>query len=327
MAKLWRPAVSRPADLWQDAGVTVSLAKDPRFLAHDQGPGHPECPERLRAIERALEDLRAPHWITPRAATREELLSVHTPAYVDRLELVRGRSVDLDPDTRTSPGSVEAAFLAAGTTIDLAAQVATGAAPPGLALVRPPGHHALPGAAMGFCLLNNVAIAARALLDRGLAERVAIYDWDVHHGNGTQAMFYEDPRVFYASTHQWPFYPGTGGRDERGRGAGEGSTFNAPLPAGSGDELLLSVTQEALAPAIRNFAPDVILISAGFDPFVDDPLGGFTVTAWGFRELAARWRGLAEEVCGGRIAGVLEGGYDLRGLGACVRGLVDAWDT
>lgn len=307
--------------------MTVSLARDLRFLAHDQGPGHPECPERLRAIDRALSEIAAPQVIPSRAATSAELLAVHTAAYVDRLESVRGRAVDLDPDTRTSPGSVDAALLAAGTTVDLAVAVAAGQAPPGIALVRPPGHHALPDAAMGFCLINNVAVAARALLDRGLAERVAIYDWDVHHGNGTQAMFYEDPRVLYLSTHQWPFYPGTGSRAETGRGPGEGTTVNVPLPAGSGDPVLLAATQEVLAPIVRHFHPDLILISAGFDPYIDDPLGGFAVTAPGFRELAARWRDLAEELCGGRIAAVLEGGYDLHGLGACVRGLVDAWDT
>jgi acetoin utilization deacetylase AcuC-like enzyme len=315
--------------LWHnDGAVSVTIVKDQRFQAHDQGPGHPESPLRLAAIEETLGRMST-QWVelAPRDATREELLTVHTPAYLDELEAARGRTVRLDADTKTSPGSVDAAYLAAGSTIDLAKAVATKKAPPGIALVRPPGHHALPDRAMGFCLLNNVAIAARALINGGFAERIAIYDWDVHHGNGTQDMFYDDPRVLYMSTHQWPFYPGTGDNTELGAGKGLGATLNVPLPAGTGDQLMMDATNELLAPKVRNWKPDLILISAGFDPFVDDPLGGFRVTDDGFKELAQRWRALAEEVCDGKIAAVLEGGYDLRGLGACVRGLVEAWDT
>lgn len=180
---------------------------------------------------------------------------------------------------------------------------------------------------MGFCLLNNVAVAAASLLASGDAERVAIYDWDVHHGNGTQEMFYDDPRVLYLSTHQWPYYPGTGDRDERGRGAGEGATLNVPLPEGTGDAVMLEVTQQILIPKVRAFAPDVILISAGYDPFERDPVGGFSVTVEGFREIAARWRDAAEALSGGRIAAVLEGGYDVAGLGACVRATLEAWSS
>jgi acetoin utilization deacetylase AcuC-like enzyme len=304
----------------------VSIARDARFLEHDQGPGHPERPERLRAIDEALGEidleLRA---IAARPATRAELERVHAPRYLDQLEANRGKSAYLDPDTRTSPGSVDAAILAAGATVELFERVAKGQAPPGLALVRPPGHHATPDRAMGFCLLNNVAIGARALIAAGLAERVAIYDWDVHHGNGTQDAFYADPNVLYMSTHQWPYYPGTGARREEGRGPGEGTTLNVPLPEGTGDDILVAVTREVLIPKADAFGADLILMSAGFDPYEEDPLGGFRVTVEGFRTIAALWREYAEHRTGGRIAGVLEGGYHLEGLGASVRAVLEAW--
>lgn len=309
--------------------MPVSLLRDLRFRAHDQGREHPESPARLDAIDAALaaspslELLELP----AREATREEILAVHTPALLERLERARGARVRFDPDTATSAGSVDAALLAAGSTAELFSRVARGEAPPGMALPRPPGHHATPDRIMGFCLLNNAAIGARALLDAGLAERVVIYDWDVHHGNGTQDAFYEDPRVLYISTHQAPFYPGTGGRSERGRGAGEGTTLNVPLPAGTDDETLLALSREHLIPAARAFAPDFVVISAGFDPFEDDPLGGFAITTSGFRALAGLWRDFAEAHAKGKIAGVLEGGYDLPGLGACVREVLEAWDT
>jgi acetoin utilization deacetylase AcuC-like enzyme len=307
--------------------VAVSIVRDARFRAHEAGPGHPECPERLDAIDRALADSGLGLVEVPsRPAQPEELLRVHDPSLVQRLEGVRGRAVSLDPDTATSPGSVDAAFLAAGGTIDLALQIARKEAPPGMALVRPPGHHATRDRAMGFCLLNNVAIATAALRATGLASRVAIYDWDVHHGNGTEAIFYEDPEVLYLSTHQWPQYPGTGARSHTGRGKGEGATVNVPLPAGTDDETLLAVTDQILAPKVRAFRPDMILISAGFDPYEQDPIGGFQITVGGFKALAERWRDLAGELCEGKIAATLEGGYHLEGLGASVRAVLEAWD-
>lgn len=308
--------------------MTVSVVRDPIYAAHDPGAGHPESPARVRAIDAALRasDL-ALHEIPARPATREELARVHTPAYLDQLHALRGRSASLDPDTHLSPRSVDAALAAAGGTIELVRAVARGEAPPGLALVRPPGHHALGDRAMGFCLINNVAVAAQALRAEGLAERIAIYDFDVHHGNGTEAIFYGDPNVLYCSTHQWPFYPGTGARDDTGRGRGEGATLNVPLPEGTGDARMIEVTLDVLGPRLVDFAPDLILISAGFDPYEDDPLGGFQVTVSGFRELALRWRDLAERLTGGKIAGVLEGGYDLDGLGASVTALLEAWST
>jgi len=309
--------------------MPVSIIHDPRFAEHNPGRHHPECPERYLSISRALaeaEDMQL-HEMSARPAEHREVVPVHHSELLERLEAARGRHAMLDPDTNTSPTSVDAAYLAAGAAIDLATAVAEAKAPPGLALVRPPGHHAMPGKSMGFCLMNNVAAAAQSLLERGLAGRVAIYDWDVHHGNGTQAIFYDDPRVLYMSTHQWPFYPGTGAASETGRADGVGSTVNQPLPEGSGDAELIAVSRQILMPRVRDFQPDMILISAGFDALDSDPVGGFEVSRAGFTELGLLWRQLAEDVCGGRIAGVLEGGYDTTQLGHLVVDLLKAWDT
>ncbi|MEL6190109.1 MAG: histone deacetylase, partial [Myxococcota bacterium] len=270
------------------------LARSPRFQDHDPGPYHPERPERLAAIDTAVDGALAAgvaaDTLELRPATREELARAHGEPHLERLSALRGQAAQLDADTATSAASVDVAELAAGATIDMMQSVLSGRHHAGLALVRPPGHHAIPERAMGFCLLGNVAIAVKNLLDTGAAERVAIYDWDVHHGNGTQDMFYDDPRVLFMSTHQWPFYPGTGAVEETGAGEAEGSTMNLPLPAGSGDEDLLTLTRDVLAPRVRAFAPDLIVVSAGYDGHVADPLGGFSVTTDGYRELSLRWR-------------------------------------
>ena len=240
-------------------------------------------------------------------ASREQLERCHGGDYLDRLEALEVPTM-LDPDTVASESSYEAALVAAGCTL---VAVDRG----GFALVRPPGHHALPDRAMGFCLVDNIAVAARyAQAELGLA-RVAIVDWDVHHGNGTQDIFQGDPTVLFVSLHQWPFYPGSGGP-----GDGDETTLNVPLPAGSGDEDYLRAFDEQVAPAVRAFEPELVLVSAGFDAHVDDPLAGMRVTADGFRELARRSAAL-----GPRVAAVLEGGYDPRTLPTLVRAALEGF--
>lgn len=299
-------------------GVTrqAGLVEDPRFREHRGPPGHPERPERLQAVAEALSGHREA--LTPlplRPATDEELLRVHGRGHLARIAEAVGRApVQLDPDTFLSPRSLEVARLAAGGTVDLARAVVHGQVATGLAAVRPPGHHAEAGRAMGFCLFNNVAVAARALQAEEDVGRVLILDWDVHHGNGTQHSFEDDPSVLYFSTHQFPYYPGTGAASEVGEGRGVGATVNVPMPAGCGDAEYVGVFQRVLVPVARAFAPDVMLVSAGFDAHRDDPLAEMDVSGAGFAAMASIVRALADELCGGRLLFVLEGGYAASGL-------------
>jgi acetoin utilization deacetylase AcuC-like enzyme len=252
---------------------------------------HPESQGRLAALLEAF-----PDFVPGRAATTEEIERAHSADYVERIRAI-GVETWLDHDTVCTESSWEAARLAGGCAIAAVERE-------GFALVRPPGHHALPDRAMGFCLFDNVAIAARhAQAELGL-ERVAIVDWDVHHGNGTEAIFLHDPTVLFVSLHQWPFYPGTGGPDDQAE-----TTVNIPLPAGSGDVEYRRQFDDVVEPVVRRFSPDLVLVSAGFDPHAADPLASMRVTADGFRELAGRCRGLAP-----RLAAVLEGGYNLETL-------------
>ena len=249
----------------------------------------------------------------PRPASRDELVRVHSPDYLDAIALSSGRAVMLDPDTFTSPESVEIAALAAGATVQ-AAEHAIANHEPAFALVRPPGHHAERDRAMGFCLYNNVAVAAASAIAHGL-ERVAIVDIDVHHGNGTQWMFYDDPKVLYVSTHQYPFYPGTGAANEVGIGEGAGFTVNVPLEMGATDADYALVYRAAILPVIEAFAPDLMLVSAGFDAHERDPLASMRVTTHGYASIV---RQLVNASRNGSIAFVTEGGYDLGALGDCL---------
>jgi acetoin utilization deacetylase AcuC-like enzyme len=299
----------------------VAYAIDEVFLGHRSPPGHPERPERLVAVREGLARagfVERGAQLPVRRVKEEEIGLVHTAGYLtDVTRVVPGHSGYLDEDTFFSPGSWDAALAAAGVAVDLTRASLDGQHARGFGVVRPPGHHAEPDRAMGFCILNNVAIAAADARARGAA-RVAIVDWDVHHGNGTQAAFWRDPSVLYVSTHQSPLYPGTGMADEIGEGEGRGTTINLPLPAGSGDAEYAAAFDDVIVPALTAFAPDLILISAGYDAFSADPLAGMQVSAAGYRRMAACLRQVAESTSGGRLVAVLEGGYDLGGLTACV---------
>jgi acetoin utilization deacetylase AcuC-like enzyme len=301
------------------AGGT-GVVLDERMLAHDPGHGHPERPDRLRVLQQHLRGAPDLVHLGARPASEDELALVHAPALVERIAATAGRPcVVFDPDTRTSPGSWDAARLAAGGLIDLCEAVLAGQVTNGVALVRPPGHHAERARAMGFCLFNNVAIAAAHLRRRGIA-RVLVADWDLHHGNGTQHLFEHDPDVLYVSTHQYPYYPGTGAVDEVGEGIGAGRTLNLPFPAGFGDREFARAFTEMVVPICRQFAPEFVLVSAGFDCDIRDPLGGLAVTPAGIAAMSRALAALADEYAQGRIVGVLEGGYDLEAI-------VDGVDT
>jgi acetoin utilization deacetylase AcuC-like enzyme len=285
------------------------------FREHDAGAGHPERAARLDAIRRGLREdgLEARLLLrTPRAATGEELARVHTQAHIDRIAATRGGTRRFDADTVASPRSYEAAVLASGAVIEAVDEVLSGEVERAFCLARPPGHHAGPDQAMGFCLFNNVAVGAAHALARGY-RRVLIVDFDVHHGNGTQDAFYADPRVLYVSTHAFPFYPGTGALSEVGLGPGRGYTVNLPLPSGCGDPEFIPVYEDVVVPLGRAFEPDLLLVSAGFDAHAADPLAGMRVSSRGFGRLAAACLSAAGASCRGAVF-VVEGGYDLAAL-------------
>ncbi|MBI4400897.1 MAG: histone deacetylase [Nitrospirae bacterium] len=295
----------------------------PDYLKHDMGFGHPESPERLRAIVLRLEAsgvLDRLVRIEPVLASDEWITQVHAPSYLAGLKARSPSSgrVSLDPDTSISPGSLPAAYLAAGGALAAADAIMAGKVENAFCAVRPPGHHAERDRAMGFCLFNNVAIAARYLQRRHGVERVLIVDWDVHHGNGTQHTFSDDPSVLFFSTHQYPYYPGTGRATERGEGKGEGTTINVPMSSGQGDEDYRDVFERVLVPATDAFRPDFVLISAGFDAHRDDPLAGMGLTEDGYATLSGIVAGIARRHSRGRILSCLEGGYNLNALSASV---------
>ena len=294
-----------------------------RFRDHVTPAGHPERTERAEVMASVVSRWRSRGGRTaePQPVSDAALERVHAAGYVASIGATAGRRVRLDPDTYASPESEGVARLAAGAAL-AAVDHALDSDAMALALVRPPGHHAERERAMGFCLYNNAAVAAAHALDRGL-ERVAVVDYDVHHGNGTQWIFYDDPRVLYLSTHQYPFYPGTGAADDVGRGDGAGFTINVPLAAGAGDADLDRVFREVAVPVLAAYDPELILLSAGYDAHVDDPLGGMRVTTGGYATLTSRLRAVAERTCRGRLAVVTEGGYDLAALEACLEGTLE----
>ena len=301
----------------------MTLFSSPHFAAHVTPPGHPERIERADVFTAVAREFGRGGGavVEPRAATREELLRVHAADYLAMVAETAGRAVMLDPDTFTSPKSVEVAALAAGAAIEAAFHARrTGEA--AIALVRPPGHHAEPDKAMGFCLYNNIAVAAAALRAAGAA-RVAIVDFDVHHGNGTQAAFFADPTVLYASSHQYPYYPGTGAADEIGFGAGRGATLNVPMAAGARDADVLSVYEQTIVPAVVDFRPEVLLVSAGYDAHELDPLAGMRMTTDGFARLVGLLKDAAASCCAGRVAFITEGGYHLDALRACLERTIE----
>jgi acetoin utilization deacetylase AcuC-like enzyme len=294
------------------------LYSSPRFAEHTTPPGHPEGPERAGVFDATAEAFSQAGGTVrpPRSATVEELTRIHSVDYLDALQKTAGRAAMLDPDTFTSPESHEIALLGAGAAVDAAREAYDGGIST-FALVRPPGHHAEGGRAMGFCLLNNIAVAAAALRAGGV-KRVAIVDIDVHHGNGTQNSFYDDPTVLYISSHQFPYYPGTGAAEETGVGAGRGATLNVPLAAGATDDVYLRAYEGRVIPAIDAFKPEILLVSAGYDAHTRDPLAGMRLTESGYSRLAGLLKDAADRHCHGRTAWVTEGGYHLDALRACL---------
>ena len=314
-------ASSSSADSPETRGLLV--VDDPTFDSHRPTGYHPERPERLAAARAGLQASGVPiRLVSAREASRVELERVHTPEYLVAFEALRGQTAQLDPDTYVSPRSVEAARRASGGLIELVDAVLEGPVTKGLALLRPPGHHARPARGMGFCLLNNVAAAAAHARARGLS-RVLVLDWDVHHGNGTQEMFWNDPHVLYMSTHQYPFYPGTGAADERGEGDGRGYTVNVPLLAGGGDSVYRAAFERIVLPIIESYAPELVLVSAGFDSAVRDPLASMELSPSAFGWMAATLAQAAAASAKGRMILALEGGYDLPSLEAGLAAAID----
>jgi len=301
----------------------VGFVYDPRYLGHEMGRSHPESPERLRVI---CAQLRSSgtwsrlHHLTPRPAERQWIERIHDSSYVDSLERRSPKNgyTALDPDTSMSPGTLDAAYVAVGGALSAVDAIMRGDVDQVFCAVRPPGHHAEADRAMGFCFFNTVAIAARYIQQQYGVQRVLIVDWDVHHGNGTQHAFYDDASVMFFSTHQFPFYPGTGRATETGEGPGKGLTINVPFSGGQSDEEYREVFQKVLVPAAGTFRPEFILVSAGFDAHRDDPLASMDLTEQGYAELTRIVASIAKNYSSGRILACLEGGYQLQALAGSV---------
>jgi acetoin utilization deacetylase AcuC-like enzyme len=325
-------AVGASAWLTQSAGLgplpaqspATQVFYDPTTVKHEPGTNHPERPQRMTAVlesVRALEKVGRVSVATPRPASEDEILSVHTLPYMTkvRAEIAGGRRTLSTGDTDLSAGSWDAALAAAGTVASGVEAVMTGRARHSFCALRPPGHHASQSRGMGFCIFNNIAIGARHAQRRYGVERVLIADFDVHHGNGTQEVFWSDGSVLFFDTHQHPWYPGTGLPNEQGEGKGRGLIMNTPFPSGSGRKEILGAFREALVPAAERFKPQLVMVSAGFDSRAGDPLGQFTLTDDDFGDLTSVAVEIARQHASGRLVAVLEGGYSLDGLQRAVR--------
>jgi acetoin utilization deacetylase AcuC-like enzyme len=305
--------------------MPLVLVTGDHFADHITPPGHPERVERAEAMQ-----VVASRWeraggriLAPRAASDAELARVHDAAYIETIKATRDRAAMLDPDTFTSPDSEDVARHAAGAVLTAVEHVMDG--PPrsrAFVMVRPPGHHAEAGRAMGFCLYNSIAVGAAGARARGLS-RVAVVDYDVHHGNGTQWIFYEDPTVLFVSSHQYPYYPGTGAATEIGRGDGTGFTVNLPMEVGATDADFDIVYRDAVVPVLEEFQPQLLLVSAGFDAHERDPLAGMRMTTEGFGRLTTRLLAAADKLCDGRVVLITEGGYDTGALAECCQRVID----
>lgn len=301
----------------------TAVVRDEIYLQHLTGDYHPESHHRLEVVYEMLgdEDMEGRYGIlSPRPATQEELELNHSLNYINQVASTAGRSfTSLDPDTTTSPRSWDAARMAVGGMLMAIDKVMEGEFNNAFALIRPPGHHAERSKGMGFCLFNNIAIGAHYARQKYHLDRILIADWDLHHGNGTQSAFYEDSHVLFFSTHQYPYYPGSGSVDENGSGKGKGFTINVPLPGGQGDQDFAAIYQEVLRPIAVEFKPQLILVSAGYDIYFQDPLGAMNVTPEGFAALTSLIMDMAQSSCQGKVVITLEGGYHLNGLRDSVR--------
>lgn len=311
--------------------MSIALIKDTRYMEHDPGYGHPESPDRLRVIYGLIEtEFKDLPIISPRLATETELALIHDIFYIETISRTEGRPhSQIDPDTSLSGRSYEIGRLAAGGLLEAVDSLFSHPlrrtdAKSIFALVRPPGHHAEPSRGMGFCIFNNAAIAAAYARERYGLKKVLIVDWDLHHGNGTQRAFFYDPEVLFFSTHQYPHYPGTGDMDEVGIGKGEGYTVNVPLPAGFGDAEYTAIYREILLPIALEYGPELVIVSAGFDPYIKDPLGGMRLSTDGFAAMTTIVKEIADRTSGGRLILSLEGGYNPEGLRGGVRAVINA---